>query len=56
MNVTIVVQRHGDHKLYPLDWHDPPPEIIRHYRALAHQLRCGEHLSYRQAQAAMLDR
>jgi hypothetical protein len=55
VNVVVVV-RHGDGKLYPENWQAMPPEVIRHLQALAHHLRCVEHLSYRAAERALSDR
>jgi hypothetical protein len=56
VNNPIVVERHRDGKYYPLDWHDPVPERSQRLRDLAHHLRCGSHLSYKQVQAVMLER
>jgi hypothetical protein len=57
MNVAlVVVQRYRDGRLYPPRWWAIPPEVNERLRGLAHRLRCAEHLSYRQVQAAMLER
>jgi hypothetical protein len=56
VNEPIIVERHRDGKLYPLDWHDPVPEHSQRLRDLAHHLRCVERLSYPKVQAAMLER
>jgi hypothetical protein len=57
MNVkVVVVERHRDGRLFPPDhWH-LPPEVSERLRGLAHHLRCVEHLTYKQAQQAMLER
>jgi hypothetical protein len=53
---VIVVERHGDGKLYPERWWDLPAELAERLRGLEHHLRCVEHLSYRQVQRALLER
>ncbi len=52
----IVVERHGDGKLYPERWWDLPAETVERLRGLEHHLRCTEGLPYRQVQQALLDR
>ena len=56
MNVPMIVVRRVDGRLYPATWPNTPIEVRQRLRDLAHQLRCGEHLSFRQVQAAMLSR
>jgi hypothetical protein len=57
MNVAVVVvQRFRDGRLFPEHWDHLPPAQVERLRGLAHHLRCVEHLSYRQAQQAMLER
>jgi len=56
MDRPLVVVRRVDGRLYPPTWPHTPPEVVRHLQALAHRLHCGEGLSYRATQRAMMER
>ena len=53
---TVVVVMRSDGKLMPPRWWDFPPEERQRLADLAHHLRCGLHLSYKQVQRAMMQR
>jgi hypothetical protein len=56
MNRPIIVTRRVDGRLYPPQWPHTPPEVTERLRGLEHHLRCVEHLTFKQVQAAMLER
>ena len=56
MNVTTIVVRRADGRLFPATWPNTPLKVVRHLQALEHRLHCEEHLTYRATQAAMMDR
>ena len=56
MNVTYVfVVKYADGRLFPAV-KPLPPEVTEHLRSLEHLLHCGEGLSYRAVQRAMMAR
>lgn len=57
MNAVVFVWavRYADGRIYPAQ-RPLPPEVTEHLRSLEHLLHCGEGLSYRATQRAMMAR
>lgn len=55
-NVATLVRVTSNGKPQPPTWPKTPPEVSQRLRDLEHDLRCRQHLSFRQVQAAMLER
>lgn len=53
--VFVWAVRYADGRIYPAQ-RPLPPEVTEHLRSLEHRLHCGEGLSYRATQRAMMAR